>query len=115
MYQSQYKPFAIDWSRYPGADPRKAKAAQGQSDFLRFLGTVAPAAGGLVGGTIGALAGGAPAGFALGAGIGGGAGSLLGAGLNYGAAQTTQPYDEKDIERQARLQAAMSFFGRGRG
>ncbi len=116
MYGSKYAGMSPDWSkgRQTPQDAAKQKRAQGTSDFLRLLGTLAPIAGGVAGAGIGALAGG-PVGAGIGMGIGSGVGQLAGGGLNYGAQQQTQPYDEEEMRRAAKLRAYQSYFASNGG
>ncbi len=95
------------------------------ADFLRMAGGVLPAVGTGVGAGIGGLLGagaggvGAIPGAAAGGMIGGAAGTALGGGATYASDQMALPQQQaeqarmqREIEKQARAQAALSLLGR---
>lgn len=98
------------------ADPKSfrtrtpSKQTTDEQGFLHFLGSIAPAAGSVIGGGIGALAGGGIPGAALGASIGGGVGQLAGGAANYGADSMTasdDAFNQKQQDRKAALMNAL--------
>ena len=97
---------------------RKAGSqASGNANLLRLLSSAAPALGSVAGTAIGAgvgsMAGGVGAipGAALGGAIGGGAGKLLGSVGGTAADQMTQPYEEADLDRKAKLEMYQRILG----
>lgn len=111
-YDEPYKDYEnIGVVKGPSAGERagRAKAAK-DSDFLRMLAGIAPIAGSALGTGIGALAGG-PAGAMIGGGIGGGAGQLAGGLLGGAADDKTRDFDDREEERQAKLNALMGVLG----
>ena len=111
-------------SRFKGVDPSKfaprqmtsaEKKKDEQADWMRFLGDVAPAAGGVLGGIGGGLAGtflapgiGTAAGAGLGASIGGGLGSMAGTALNAGADHATSGYEDEEANKRAQRDAMLA-------
>lgn len=111
-----------DYSQY-AVDPKKLQPQQvdpqkrGEADFLHFLGSIAPAAGGALGMGIGALAGGLPTGgigagpgAALGGAIGGGLGQLGGALANSGGDAVTADTDRANADKASRRAALMNVL-----
>ena len=74
------------------------------SDFLRFLGDIAPAAGG----TIGAVVGG-PVGMGVGAGLGQLGGSVARAGAEDMVGSREDDERQREMDRRAIMQALMSI------
>lgn len=108
-----------------GSEPEKPRQPTALEEFLRWGSAAAPAVGTLAGAAIGGLAGGLPTagagaipGAALGASLGGaagmGAGSLMGMGAEKVAEGDTRAEEarvRRELERQARAQAAMQMLG----
>lgn len=103
----------------PSAQERQARAkASGNADWLRMLAGIAPAAGTALGAGAGALIGGIPTGGAgalpgagIGGAIGGGLGQMAGGLLSSNADSQTKEFDDKEAERQAKLNALMGLLG----
>lgn len=98
--------------RFPSAsNPPSAgeRRAEDEAGFLRMLGAIAPAAGGVVGGLAGIPGG--PAGMAAGAtagmAVGGGVGSIATAA----GESRLDPYRRKELRKQALLEAIMQARG----
>lgn len=95
----------------------QAGAASRNANLLRLLSSAAPAVGSIAGTAIGAgigsMAGGVGAvpGAAIGGALGGGAGQMLGALGGEGAAQMTQPFEEADLDRRAKLEMYQRILG----
>lgn len=113
-------PYADRYKDSPRAKPPKQrpgreKAEQG-AGLLRMLGQAAPmvgtAAGGLIGAGIGSMAGGVGAipGATLGSGIGGALGGALGGAAGAGAGEMERPYQDDDMEAEARRRLTMSVL-----
>lgn len=102
--------------RFKGVDPSKFrsrpptpqdKQREGQADWMRFLGDIAPAAGTALGGGAGALIGGlagggvgALPGAGIGATIGGGLGTAASAALGGGADMMTAEREDDEANRE---------------
>ncbi len=101
---------SVDWSGLGASpEPQKKKKNDPLADFLSLAGAVAPVAGTVIGGVAGG-----PGGALLGNAIGQGAG----AAANWGAERLGADEREEEAmrvererERQARQQAALSLFG----
>lgn len=95
------------------ADPKSfrtrtpSKQTTDEQGFLHFLGSIAPAAGSVIGGGAGLFLGG-PAGAAIGGTIGNGVGQLAGGAANYGADSMTASDDEFNQKQQDRKAALMN-------
>ena len=126
---SRYDPsYKIDTAGLGASpEPQPKKKPDYLADFLRLAGGVAPAAGtvlgGLAGAGLGAMAGGVGAvpgagiGATLGGALGAGAGALAGQGADMMGRDEREAEDmrvERERERQARQQAALSLLGQAR-
>lgn len=101
-------------SAQPYVDTPDEQKRRRQADFMHFLGSIAPAAGSVLGGIGGGLIGG-PAGIVAGAGIGGGIGQMAGSGLDFAGSQETQGDDIKRQQQQQRRQDLFAALGAMRG
>lgn len=119
-YSDPYKGYKdIGVVKGPSAQERAGRAkASKDSDFLRMLAGIAPIAGAALGTGAGALIGGVPTGGAgalpgagIGGAIGGGLGQLAGGLLGGAADDKTRDFDDREEERQAKLNALMSVLG----
>jgi len=118
-YMNQMGPDLLQTGVKPvsSRERQKAKQASSNANLLRLLSSAAPAvgtvAGTAIGAGIGSLAGGVGAipGAALGGSIGGGLGSLVGTAGAGAADQMTQPYEEADLDRKAKLEMYQKILG----
>lgn len=111
-YADKYRSgvYATDFAKKAEGHRRPGRArAEGDARLMSLLGKAAPVVGAGAGALIGGLATGG-AGVAPGMAIGGGLGQLAGAGLEYGADERMQPYDEEEQKRQARFAAVQQIF-----
>lgn len=116
--------FSSPSSSFTSEAPKKRKSDP-LEEFLRLGSAAAPAVGTGLGMGIGALAGGLPTGgigavpgAMLGGGIGGALGTAAGGLMGYGAEKRSEPAMQeedarmrREMERQARAQAALQMFG----
>lgn len=118
-YGTRYE--GMDWSGLgPSPEPQPDKKDDPLADFLRLAGTALPAVGGIAGTAIGAGVGGLPGamiGGSIGSAAGQAAGTAAGMGADYMERDEREAEDkrfERERERQARQQAALSLLGQAR-